>query len=112
MKTEELTFDQLEAKVLNWSYARGIIQNSPPVSQLLKAFEEMGEVAAGEAKGKPALIEDGIGDVLVCLINYAELRGMNLTKCLAHAYDQIKDRKGRMQPNGVFLKEDDEQGAG
>jgi len=72
----------------------------------MKAFEEMGELAAGEARSNMPKIEDSVGDVLVCLINYCALRGIDMTECLANAYDEIKDRKGTMMPNGVFVKDE------
>jgi hypothetical protein len=52
------------------------------------------------------MIIDAVGDVLVCLINYCALRGISMTECLSSAYDQIKNRKGTLMPNGVFVKED------
>jgi NTP pyrophosphatase (non-canonical NTP hydrolase) len=50
-------------------------------------------------------IKDGVGDVLVCLINMCALLDINLTDCLQLAYNEIKDRKGTLLPNGVFVKE-------
>jgi NTP pyrophosphatase (non-canonical NTP hydrolase) len=100
------TYEQLENAVIEWAKARKIIPNATPASQLLKAFEEMGELAAGEARNNAPLIADSVGDVLVCLINYCALRGINMTQCLSEAYEEIKDRKGTLMPNGVFIKED------
>jgi uncharacterized protein YabN with tetrapyrrole methylase and pyrophosphatase domain len=50
-------------------------------------------------------IIDGLGDVLVCLINVAALENVDLTHCLKSAYDEIKDRKGHMNAGGIFVKE-------
>ena len=50
-------------------------------------------------------MRDGIGDVLVTLIIVADLEGTNLLECLEHAWEEIKDRKGRLNANGVFEKE-------
>jgi hypothetical protein len=50
-------------------------------------------------------IADGIGDVLVTLILFAKLSDLNIRGCLESAYDTIKDRKGTLMPNGVFVKE-------
>lgn len=36
----------------------------------------------------------------------SELGGDSLTNCVAHAYNQIKDRKGYLRPDGVFVKEE------
>lgn len=101
------TFSELEMEVIRWAEARKIIPNSTPQAQLLKTFEEMGELAAGIARKNEALTKDAVGDVMVCLINLCALLDINLVQCLALAYDQIKDRKGTMTPEGVFVKEGD-----
>jgi len=49
-------------------------------------------------------VVDDIGDCLVVLINIAERNGLSLFDCLNHAYEDIKDRKGKMV-GGVFVKE-------
>ena len=98
------TYADIEMKIIQWSEKRQIIPNSTPQAQLLKAFEEMGELAAGEVRNKMPLIEDAVGDVIICLVNYCALRDINLVSCMQLAYDQIKDRKGTMMPNGVFVK--------
>ena len=43
--------------------------------------------------------------MMVVLINIAERNGFSLTDCLEVAYNDIKDRKGRMI-DGVFVKEE------
>jgi NTP pyrophosphatase (non-canonical NTP hydrolase) len=99
------TYEELEKKVIEWASARGIIDNSTPTSQLLKAIAEMGELADAHAKKDAPGVIDGLGDVLVCLINYAGILGVDLTDCLASAYNEIKDRKGYLTPEGTFVKE-------
>jgi NTP pyrophosphatase (non-canonical NTP hydrolase) len=99
-----MSFAEIEIKVIHWAESRQIIPNAKPHTQLLKAFSEMGELADAENKGDMPAIKDGVGDVLVCLINYCALRDIDLTECLALAYDEIKDRKGTLLPNGVFVK--------
>jgi NTP pyrophosphatase (non-canonical NTP hydrolase) len=99
------TYEELETQVTDWARARGILQNSTDTSQLLKAIAEMGELTDAHAKKDISGVIDGLGDVLVCLINYAALRGLKLTNCLASAYDEIKDRKGYLTPEGTFVKQ-------
>ena len=89
-----LTFEQLTRNVQEWAFERGIYEHSNARAQLLKAFSEMGELA------------DAVGDVLVCLINFCAMRGFDITDCLAGAWDEIKDRKGRMVPGGAFVKDE------
>lgn len=99
------SYNDLELKVLQWAEARQIIPNSKSSTQLMKAVTEIGELVDAELKSDISGIKDGVGDVLVCLIIYCDLVGVELTSCLSHAYDQIKDRKGKLMPNGVFVKE-------
>ena len=47
---------------------------------------------------------DGIGDCVVVLTNLAELIGTPIEECIARAYDEIKDRTGKMD-NGTFKKD-------
>jgi NTP pyrophosphatase (non-canonical NTP hydrolase) len=100
-----MSWTELEMKVIRWAEDRRIIPNATPVSQLLKAVSEMGELADAEGKRDRASIEDAVGDVLVCLINYCALRDLDMTRCLAGAYEQIKDRRGTLMPDGTFVKE-------
>jgi NTP pyrophosphatase (non-canonical NTP hydrolase) len=93
-----------ELDVIRWAEARKIIPNATPTSQLLKAVSEMGELCDAEGKQDQAAIEDAVGDVLVCLINYCALREIIITNCLKGAYEQIKDRKGTLMPDGTFVK--------
>lgn len=97
--------EELEQKVIEWAEDRGIIAHSTPQAQALKAVSEMGEVADAVIKGDRDALIDGIGDVMVCLINLAHMSGTDLEECLEAAWDEIKDRKGFMVPGGAFVKE-------
>lgn len=95
----------LVEKVEQWGRDRCIIPNSTPQAQLLKSMSEMGELADATLKSDVPEIVDGIGDVLVTLILYAALQNLDIEDCLASAYDEIKDRKGTLTPEGVFVKD-------
>jgi NTP pyrophosphatase (non-canonical NTP hydrolase) len=99
------TYANVEMDIVRWAEMRKIIPNSNPQTQLLKAISEMGELADATIKNDREGIEDGIGDVMVCLIVYCALQDMNLTNCMQVAYDVIKNRKGTLLSNGVFVKE-------
>jgi len=98
------SYREVEMQVIRWAEDRKIIPNGKPHGQLLKAFSEMGELADAEGKGNLPAIKDAVGDVLVCLINYCALRDIDIVECLAGAYDEIKDRKGTLMPDGTFVK--------
>lgn len=100
-----MSYEAVEIDVIRWAEARKIIPRSNPAAQLLKAVSEMGELADADIKNNLPDIKDAIGDVMVCLINYCVLRDISLVQCLKGAYEEIKDRKGELLPNGVFVKQ-------
>lgn len=101
-----MTVDDYERAVIGWAVERGIMEHSTIQAQVLKAVSEMGELADATTKGQHDEFRDAVGDVLVCLINAAHMNGLTLTDCLGAAWEEIKDRKGRMIPGGVFVKDD------
>ena len=99
------SYAQLELEVIRWAEARRIIPNATPQAQLNKALEELAELFKAESQKNMDGIKDGVGDVLVCLINYCALNDIDLVSCLGLAYQEIKDRKGTLMPDGTFVKE-------
>jgi NTP pyrophosphatase (non-canonical NTP hydrolase) len=100
-----MSYANVEIKIIQWAEARKIIPNSTPEVQLLKAMSEMGELADATIKKDKEAIVDAVGDVMVCLVNYCTLQDINLVDCMEVAYDQIKNRRGTLLPNGLFVKE-------
>jgi NTP pyrophosphatase (non-canonical NTP hydrolase) len=100
-----MSYADIEMKIIQWSEARRIIPNSSPETQLLKAMSELGELADATIKKDQEGVVDAVGDVMVCLINYCALQDLNLVDCMEVAYDQIKNRKGTLLPNGLFVKD-------
>jgi len=100
-----MSFAYYETAVVQWSEARKIIPNSTPIAQWKKGMEEMEELRDALQKNDIELSKDAIGDVTVCLINVCALLDVNFVDCLAKAYEEIKDRKGYMNEEGIFVKE-------
>jgi len=100
-----MSFNNLEIEIVRWAEARRIIPNAKPHVQLMKTGSELGELFDAEIKGDAEGIIDGVGDVLVTLIIYCALHDINLVDCLKFAYEEIKDRKGTLLENGVFVKD-------
>ena len=100
-----MSYAAIEMLIIQWSESRKIIPNSNPKSQLLKAVSEMGELADATIKKDKEAVIDAVGDVMVCLINYCALQDIHLVDCMEVAYDQIKNRRGTLLPNGIFQKE-------
>ena len=104
-----MKYEELEAQVIEWARQRMILRNGNSQTQLLKTVSEMGELADAVIKEDREKIADGLGDVLVTLIIVARLEGMDLVDCLAGAYDEIKDRQGYLNDNGVFVKQEKDE---
>lgn len=100
-----MSYAEVEMKVIQWSEARKIIPNSTPLAQWKKGMEEMQEVKDAIDAGDMDGLRDGVGDVVVCLINLCALADVDLVSCLKLAYEEIKDRKGYMNEEGIFVKE-------
>jgi len=94
----------LEENVLRWARDRGILAVASPAGQSVKMMEEAVEtLTAVQHRDRDAVI-DGIGDTLVTLIILARMFNTDINTCLQAAYNEIKDRKGKMV-NGVFVKD-------
>ena len=97
--------DTLISKVVLSHRDRNLIDGSSDKDQVLKLAQELGELSDSVCKDKD--IKDDIGDMLVVMLNIVERHGLSLSECLETAYDDIKDRKGKMV-DGVFVKEGDQ----
>jgi len=100
-----MSYAEYEMKVVQWSEARKIIPNSTPLAQAIKAVEEINELVDALRDGSNIDAIDAVGDTVVCLINVCALLDVNLTDCLEAAYEQIKDRRGYMNAEGIFVKQ-------
>lgn len=95
-----------KSEVLAWAKERGLLKPENAPKQMAKVLEEVVELnKAIVTNNKPEII-DGIGDSVVTLIILAEQLGLDIEDCLEAAYNEIKDRKGKLV-NGLFVKEAD-----
>lgn len=97
--------DEITENIKEWAFQRGL-DEADPNKQMLKLGEEFGELCQGMAKGNGQQVMDSIGDMYVVLVILSEQLDLDIQDCVAMAYDEIKDRKGKMK-NGVFVKEGD-----
>jgi hypothetical protein len=100
-----MSWAENELKVIRWAEDRRIIPNSNPMAQAIKTHEELGELMSALHRCDHAEMVDAYGDILVTLIIGASLADVDLTRCLEAAYEQIKDRRGTLRADGVFVKE-------
>lgn len=104
------TFSDLITKINYWADERNLKQADPKI-QWMRITEEVGEIR--DVLLKPtkftepqAALKDAIGDTLVTIIVLAHQLDLDVTECLSVAYEEIKNRKGKMV-NGTFVKEED-----
>lgn len=104
------TFSKLIANINDWADERNLKQSDPKI-QWMRVTEEVGEIR--DVLLKPtkftepnAALKDAIGDTLVTIIVLAHQLDLDVTECLSIAYEEIKNRKGKMV-NGTFVKEED-----
>ena len=98
----ELDYEQLIAQ---WHRDRNLIDESSDKDQFMKLLQEVGELSDSLCKGKD--FRDDVGDIMVVLINILVRNGVTIDECLEIAYNDIKDRKGKMV-DGVFIKDGDD----
>ena len=91
-------------KIRLWANDRGLYDAGDPKTQALKLVEEIGETCRAILKEDAKEMVDGIGDCVVVLTNLAELIGTPIEDCIDKAYDEIKNRTGKMS-NGTFKKD-------
>ena len=87
-----------------WADNRGLYDKGDPKTQYIKLMEEVGEIGRAILKQDTDGVVDGIGDAVVVLTNLAELVGVPIEECIEAAYDEIKNRTGKMV-NGTFKKD-------
>lgn len=101
-ETREINTTELIKK---WATDRNL-DKADPKAQMVKLMEEVGELANGINKDKKEQTIDSIGDIYVVLVILCMQLDLDINDCIKTAYDEIKDRKGKMV-NGLFVKEGD-----
>lgn len=90
--------------IRNWAQEKGIYEKGDTKTQLIKLFEETGELADATLKNNKKEIQDAIGDCVIVLTSIAHLNNLKIEDCIKKAYNVIKERKGKMK-NNTFMKE-------
>ena len=99
-KAAEVDFNAIR----EWANTRGIVEKGDTKTQLIKLYEETGELSEAILKNNKEDIIDAIGDSVIVLTNLAQLAGTNIEDCILSAYNEISTRTGRMI-NGTFVKD-------
>lgn len=104
-----MTFEELQKRIELWAVNKDLDKADPKI-QWMRVTEEVGEIR--DVLLKPTKFEhpelalvDAIGDSLVTLIVLSRQLKIDPVKSLEVAYNEIKNRKGKMI-NGTFVKEE------
>lgn len=100
-----MSFAKTEMDVIVWGQNRGIVQHSTPHAQALKTQEELGELFIAINQNDREAMIDAYGDILVTLVMGCACADLDLKTCFEAAYEQIKDRKGFLNKDGIFVKQ-------
>jgi len=95
---------EVKKKVLLWANERRLLDEEGSKKQLIKLFEESGELANAELRDNKEDIKDALGDMMVVMTILAHQKRLDLFECYESAYNVIKDREGKTI-NGVFIKD-------
>jgi NTP pyrophosphatase (non-canonical NTP hydrolase) len=98
-RAEQSQFDLIR----EWAKKRGLYENGNPNIQYIKLQEECGELAKALLENNQTEIIDAIGDIVVVLTNLAQQKEVLIEECISSAYNEIKERTGKMI-NGTFVK--------
>jgi NTP pyrophosphatase (non-canonical NTP hydrolase) len=91
--------------IREWADKRGLYAKGDSKTQLIKLYEEAGELSQAILKNDRNNIIDAIGDCIVVLTNLARINDLNVEDCIRAAYDEISSRTGKMI-NGTFVKDE------
>ena len=93
--------ENLIDKIMKWHENRNLIEGSTDKDQVLKLQQELGELSDSVCKQKD--VRDDLGDMMVIMLNIMKRNNYTMEECLETAYNDIKDRKGKMI-DGIFVK--------
>lgn len=99
------TIEELVPLIQQWFVERKIDKGSGE-GQLQKLQEEVEELFDAHDYGDAFEIRDAVGDIIVVLIGYCLQTGLDIVQCLEGAYNEIKNRTGKVDENGVFVKDE------
>jgi len=100
-----MSYAKTEMQVIVWGTDRGIVQNSTPYAQAQKTQEELNELFEAIIKNDRAAMADAYGDIVTTLVMGCACADLDLVECFKGAYEEIKDRKGFLNKEGLFIKQ-------
>jgi len=68
---------------------------------------DIGDVAKAIVRNKKDKLVSSLGNIVNDLAAFCEWQGIDFKSCIESAWNEIKDRKGYLRSDGVFVKSED-----
>ena len=94
--------DDITELIKKWAIDRGL-QSGNPKAQMLELLKELIELVNNINKLGVGQIMESIGGIYVELVVFCMQLGLDINDCIKAAYEEIKDRKGKLV-NGISSK--------
>jgi len=106
---------EIQAEIVEWREHN--FPGNTAVQQFLGMVEELGEISHAILKGQQGIrgyseddtaeIQDGVGDLMIFLINFCDLNGWDTLEILQNTWDEVKQRDWVAHPEtGVDIIND------
>jgi len=92
-------------EVLQWAEDKNLLRFENRLAQFAKTVSEIGELGDALIRNNTDEITDAIGDTVVTLIILSNQCGLDIEDCLESAYNVIKNRTGKTNEMGTFIKD-------
>lgn len=98
--TKKIDLDELQSKHAEWA-VENFGENRPSYHPLLGAVEELGELAHAHLKQEQGIrtnedheaeARDAVGDVVMYLLDYCNLRGWSIAEIISEVEEEVFDR--------------------
>lgn len=96
---------ELYDKCIIGEFMDGKYEHSSTIEQLLESVHNLGAISIPVNQGW-RVNKERVELFCINLLIISLFEGLNFSECVNYAYEQIKDRKGRMT-NGIWIKEED-----
>ena len=103
--SEETETEDITELIKKWAIERDL-QSGNPQAQMLELLKELIKLGNNITKFGEGQILESIGDIYVGSVVLCMQLGLDINDCIKAAYEEIKDRKGKMV-EGIFVKEKD-----
>ncbi|CAB4139190.1 NTP pyrophosphohydrolase MazG, putative catalytic core [uncultured Caudovirales phage] len=95
----------LQQKIIDWARDRGILEYGSSLGQIKLLSTEVVELYDAIVTCDIEEEKSELGDILVVCTIIAHMRDFTLSDAYNKAWEKIKDRKGKLDKDGVFRKE-------